>query len=65
MTENPKAQKAFKKNDWNHYRIEAIGDTLKTWVNGVPAAHLVDEKTDSGFIVLHVHSIKEKTQQGY
>lgn len=64
MTENPKAQKAFKKNDWNHYRIEAIGDTLKTWVNGIPAAHLVDEKTDSGFIALQVHSIKEKTQEG-
>lgn len=64
MTENPEAQKAFRKNDWNHYRIEAIGDTLKTWVNGVPAAHLVDEKTDSGFIALQVHSIKEKTQEG-
>lgn len=64
MTENPEAQKAFKKNDWNHYRIEAIGDTLKTWVNGVPAAHLVDEKTDNGFIALQVHSIKEKTQEG-
>lgn len=64
MTENPLAQKAFKKNDWNNYRIEAIGDTLKTWVNGIPAAHLIDEKTGSGFIALQVHSIKEKTQEG-
>lgn len=30
MENNPKAQQAFKQNDWNHYRIEAIGDTLKT-----------------------------------
>lgn len=28
-----KASSAFKQNDWNHYRIEAIGDTIRTWVN--------------------------------
>lgn len=64
LTENPEAQKAFKQNDWNHYRIEAIGDTLKTWVNGTSAAHLVDEKTASGFICLQVHSIKPHMQAG-
>jgi len=64
MTENTAAQKAFKKNDWNHYRIEAIGDTVKTWVNGVAASHLVDEKTDSGFIALQVHSIKPEMKEG-
>ncbi len=62
LDNNPEAQKAFKQNDWNHYRIEAIGDTLKTWINGVPAAHLVDDKTASGFIGLQVHGIgKDKT----
>lgn len=64
LTDNPEAQKAFKRNEWNDYRIEAIGDTLKTWVNGVPAAHLVDEKTASGFIALQVHSIKGDKQEG-
>lgn len=59
LTDNLDAQKAFKQNDWNHYRIEAIGDTLKTWVNGTQASHLIDEKTANGFICLQVHSIKE------
>lgn len=57
LTGNPEAQKAFKQNDWNHYRIEAIGDTLRTWINGVPAAHLIDEQTSSGFIGLQVHGL--------
>ena len=57
---NPAAQKAFKQNGWNHYRIEAIGDTIKTWINGVPAAHLVDTMTDNGFIALQVHGIGNK-----
>jgi hypothetical protein len=61
---NPQAQKAFKQNEWNHYRIEAIGDTIKTWINDVPAAYLIDDKTASGFIGLQVHSIGEDQQEG-
>jgi len=57
LEENPKAQKAFRQNQWNSYRVEAIGDTLKTWINGVEAAHLIDDRTDSGFIGLQVHGI--------
>ncbi|MDB2607054.1 DUF1080 domain-containing protein [Zobellia sp.] len=57
LADNPEAQKAFKQNDWNHYRVEAIGDTLKTWINDVPAAYLIDDKTASGFIGLQVHSL--------
>jgi hypothetical protein len=57
LEDNTEAKKAFKQNEWNTYRIEAIGDTLKTWVNGVPASHLVDKETASGFIGLQVHSI--------
>ncbi len=64
LPDNLKAQKAFKQMGWNHYRIEAIGDTLKTWINGVPAAHLIDDKTASGFIGLQVHSIYEDKKEG-
>ncbi|WP_142785497.1 3-keto-disaccharide hydrolase [Changchengzhania lutea] len=64
LTDNPGAQKAFKQNDWNNYRIEAIGDTLKTWINGVPASHLIDDKTAIGFISLQVHGIGETQKEG-
>ncbi|WP_297693150.1 DUF1080 domain-containing protein [uncultured Eudoraea sp.] len=64
LENNPKAQQAFKQNDWNHYRIEAIGDTLKTWINDVPASYLIDEKTSSGFIGLQVHSIGKEKKAG-
>lgn len=52
----PEAQKAFVNGQWNHYRIRAHGDTLKTWINGIPVANLVDSMDDSGFIALQVHS---------
>jgi hypothetical protein len=67
LKNNPTAQKSFKQNEWNHYRIEAIGDTIKTWINNVPAAYLIDDMTEEGFIALQVHGIgnseeKNKTQ---
>ncbi|PZX51004.1 3-keto-disaccharide hydrolase [Algoriphagus chordae] len=64
LDDNPEAQKAFKQNDWNHYRIEAIADTIKTWINGVPAAFLIDDKTATGFIALQVHSIGDDKKEG-
>src|SRR3954469_14849067 len=30
----------FKPNDWNHVRVEAIGDSIKTWLNGTPCAEI-------------------------
>ena len=56
---NPDAKSAFKLDDWNTYRIEAIGDSLRTFVNGVPVANLRDELTSEGFIALQVHSVKD------
>ncbi|MCF6311931.1 MAG: DUF1080 domain-containing protein [Verrucomicrobiales bacterium] len=61
LEDNPAARKAFKQNQWNHYRIEAIGDRIRTWVNGVPAADLKDDMTATGFIALQVHGIGKKT----
>lgn len=61
---NPAAKKAFKNNRWNKYRIECIGHTIRTWVNGIPAAHVIDAETSKGFIALQVHSIKEQRQAG-
>ena len=63
LKDMPEAQKAFKNGEWNHYRIEAIGDRIRTWVNGIPAADLKDDKTASGFIALQVHSSKTAGQQ--
>lgn len=61
---NPQGQSAFKNGQWNKYRVEAIGNTIRTWVNGVSAAHLVDGMTASGFIALQVHAIGKNDTPG-
>ncbi|MGF1926271.1 MAG: 3-keto-disaccharide hydrolase, partial [Bacteroidia bacterium] len=59
---NPKAKSAYKMEEFNHYRIECIGDELKTWVNGIPTAYVIDTLDKTGFIALQVHSIGARTE---
>lgn len=62
LEDNEAARKAFKPNDWNKFRIECRGDSIKTWINGIVAADLKDSMTPSGFIALQVHGVgKEET----
>jgi hypothetical protein len=63
-TLNPSATSAYQFGRWNHLRIEAIGNTIRTWVNGVPVSHLVDAMTLKGFIALQVHSISRPEEAG-
>ena len=64
LTFNPIGQRAFKPNAWNKARIEAIGNSIRTWVNGVPCADLLDDVTKSGFIALQVNAINNKELEG-
>jgi hypothetical protein len=57
VTMNEKGQNAFQNGAWNKYRIEAVGNTIRTWVNGVQVTNLVDDMTAEGFIAFQVHSI--------
>jgi len=61
---NPGAKTAFKNGQWNHYHIECIGNSIRTWVNGVPAANLVDSMTRKGLIALQVHQIPDSSHAG-
>jgi hypothetical protein len=64
LTINTKGGAAFNNGGWNKVRIEAIGNTIKTFMNGVQCANLVDDMTDKGFIALQVHSIRDIAQEG-
>ena len=59
LARNDKGRKAFRNGQWNKYRIEAIGNTIRTWINGVMCTNLVDDMTAEGFICLQVHSVRD------
>ncbi len=63
LTLNTKAQNAYKA-DFNHIKVECIGNEMKTWFNGVPCGYLVDTIDQKGFIALQVHAVGSPDQVG-
>ncbi|MFN8312276.1 MAG: DUF1080 domain-containing protein [Cyclobacteriaceae bacterium] len=61
---NTPAKAAFHANDWNKVRIECIGSMMRTFLNGVPAAHVIDNLMPEGFIALQVHSVDKDADAG-
>jgi len=64
LTINPTGQEAFINGTWNHYRIEAVGNEIRTFVNGIMCSNLVDPQTAEGFIAFQVHAINKKEHEG-
>ncbi|MCF7847545.1 MAG: DUF1080 domain-containing protein [Kiritimatiellales bacterium] len=63
LKENEAARKAFKQSEWNHFKVECRGSSIKTWINGVPAADLQDDMTATGFIALQVHGVGKSVEK--
>lgn len=61
---NPSAKAAFRQNQWNKARIECIGPSIRTWINNIPAAFLIDTLETAGFIALQVHEISRDDVAG-
>ncbi len=57
---NVDAKSKFNKGEWNTARIECIGTTLRTFINGFPAAQVIDNVTSRGFIALQVHAVDKE-----
>lgn len=56
-----RAGDAFKRNDWNTYRITCQGNKLKIEVNGVVTTDVVDDMDASGVIAIQHHGEKGQT----
>lgn len=61
---NHDAQNAFKLREYNHIKVECFGNTIRTWINGQPAAMLIDTFDKKGFIGLQVHAISKAEEAG-
>ncbi len=64
MELNQPCRKAFQNGAWNHYYIEAVGPSIRTWINDVPCTDLIDDMTAEGFIALQVHGIGNASMAG-
>lgn len=64
LTRNDKGREAFVNGQWNKMRIEAIGNNIRTWINGIQCSNLIDDLSKKGFIALQVHSIEDQALAG-
>ena len=55
-----KEEKHLKMVEWNKARIEAVGNSIKTWVNGIQCTNLIDPLSKNGFIALQIHNISQE-----
>lgn len=62
LNDVPQAQAAFKRGEWNKMRVEAVGESVRVWLNGKPTADIICDKDMTGFIALQVHSIGDNEE---
>ena len=55
--EDDKAQAAYKPGTWNAVRIVCQGPAIRTYLNGVPVAKMLDDGNRKGIIGLQVHAV--------
>ena len=56
LEQHKEVRAALNKQGWNRLTIKADGNVVKTWLNGVPAAHWIDDGTYAkGFFGLQIH----------
>lgn len=56
LNAHKEARAGLIKGDWNRITIKADGESIKTWLNGIPAANMESNSFPKGFFGLQVHS---------
>jgi len=64
MDYNPTVKKQLQLKTWYICRVECIGNSIRTFINGKAAANLVDDLTPKGFIALQVHAVGKPEEAG-
>jgi len=61
LSQNRDVKDAYKNDQWNKYRVLAVGPRIQTWINDIPVADLTDEAASQcGFIGLQVHGVGDR-----
>ncbi len=63
LEDDARAREAYKINEWNHIRVEAIGSSIKVWVNGIPTCNLINYQYTRGNIAFKIHSMGNEPEK--
>lgn len=61
LSPNQDIKDAYKNDQWNTFRVLAVGPRIQTWINGKAVEDLTDEASSQcGFIGLQVHGVGDR-----
>ncbi len=60
LEKDDRARMAYKIGKWNHFRVEALGSSVKIWVNGIPTTNMINPKYSEGYIAIKIHSLNNQ-----
>ena len=61
ISPNQDIKDAYKNDQWNEYRVLAVGPRIQTWINGKAVEDLTDKNwSQCGFIGLQVHGVGDR-----
>ena len=61
LSPNQDIKDAYKNDQWNKYRVLAVGPRIQVWINDVKVEDLTDEASSQcGFIGLQVHGVGDR-----
>ncbi len=63
LSHDDRARKAYNIGEWNHFRIEAIGPSIKVWVNDIPTTNMINSRYTKGYIAIKIHSLKNEPEK--
>jgi hypothetical protein len=59
LSKDDRARKGYHIGEWNHFRVEAVGTSIKVWVNDIPTTNMINTKYSKGYIALKIHALKD------
>ena len=59
LENDERAKNAYKVGFYNRFRVEAIGRSIKVWVNGIPVTNMLNDDIKQGYIAIKIHSLKQ------
>ena len=63
LSHDDRARDAYRIGEWNHFRIEAIGTSVKVCVNDIPTTNMLNSKYDNGYIAIKIHALNDRIEQ--
>lgn len=59
LEKDNRARFACLPGQWNHFRMEVNGGSIKVWINDIPVTNVLNDDLKEGYIAIKIHWLKQ------